>query len=102
MKTYKEFEKQYIGDSDIACLILVGCGENGIKLRELHFGEDNSYLAYIVGENEVEIGTHYQKVAEFFDWLKIYDDEEMVRKFEAKKIIVYRAAEMGCIIHLIN
>lgn len=43
MKTYKEFEKQYIGDSDIACLILVGCGENGIKLRELHFGEDNSW-----------------------------------------------------------
>lgn len=102
MKTYKDFEKEYIGSSDIASLILAGCGKHGLELKELHFGQDASYLAYIVNENDVEIGNHYHKVAEFESWLKIYDDEELVDKYKADKIIVYRAAEMGCIIHLIN
>lgn len=102
MKSYKEFEKRYIGTSDIATLILVGCGENGLNLQELHFGEDNSYQAYICTENNVEIGEHYKKVSEFSHWLKIYDDEEKVIEFNADKITVYRAAMMGCIIHLIN
>lgn len=33
MKSYKEFEKIYIGDSDIASLILAGCDENGLKVE---------------------------------------------------------------------
>lgn len=102
MKSYKDFPKRYIGDSDIASLILVGCGENGLKLQELSFGEDNSYSAYIIDENDVEIGSHYTKVAEFKNWLRIYDDDGKTTDLAADKIIVYRAAMMGCIIHLIE
>lgn len=101
MKSYKDFEKQYIGSSDIASLILAGCDENGLSLKVLHFGQDASYHAYIV-EGESEIGSHYHKVAEFESWMKIYDDEELVKQFKGKKIIVYRAAEMGCIIQIIK
>lgn len=101
MKNYKDFEKQYIGSSDIASLILAGCNENGLSLKELHFGQDASYSAYIV-EGEAEIGSHYHKVAEFESWLKIYDDDELVKSFRGKKITVYRAAEMGCIIQIIQ
>ena len=103
MKTYKDFGKQYIGSSDIASLILVGCNKNKkeLQLKELHFGGDGSYRAYIVYGN-AEIGKHYKKVEEFNSWLKIYDDEELVREFNGEKIIVYRAAEMGCIIQVIK
>lgn len=102
MKNYKDFEKQYIGSSDIASLILAGYkdGEWFVTMP-LHFGKDGSYSAYIV-EGETEIGSHYEKKAEFDSWLKIYDDEELVKTFDAKKIIVYRAAEMGCIIQIIE
>ena len=102
MKTYKDFEKQYIGSSDIASLILAGYKEReGITTIPLHFGQDGSYSAYIV-EGETEIGSHYEKRAEFESWMKIYDDEELIKSFNGKKMIVYRAAEMGCIIQILN
>lgn len=102
MKTYKDFEKQYIGSSDIASLILAGYRKGeGFVTIPLHFGQDNSYSAYIV-KGESEIGSHYEKRAEFNSWLKIYDDEGLVSKFCGNKIIVYRAAEMGCIIQILN
>ena len=103
MKTYKEFVKQYIGSSDIASLILAGyVKEKGLDLKELHFGQDDSYSAYIVEGDDVEIGSHYSKVAEFNTWLKIYDDNELTKSFYADRIVVYRAAEMGCVIQLIH
>ena len=102
MKTYKNFEKQYIGSSDIASLILAGYKDGeGFVTIPLHFGQDGSYSAYNA-EGEAEIGRHYHKVAEFDTWLKVYDDEELVKRFNAGKIIVYRAAEMGCIIQIIQ
>lgn len=102
MKTYKDFEKQYIGSSDIASLILAGYKEGeGFITIPLQFGQDDSYNAYIV-EGEAEIGSHYEKRAEFNSWLKVYDDEELVKSFNGNKIIVYRAAEMGCIIQILN
>lgn len=102
MKTYKNFEKQYIGSSDIASLILAGYQEGkGFVTIPLHFGQDGSYSAYII-EGKAEIGSHYEKQIEFDSWLKVYDDEELVKKFKGKKIIVYRAAEMGCIIQIIQ
>ena len=76
MKSYKEYEKKYIGMSDIANLILAGSSDNGLKLAVLHFGMDNDYYAYIV-DADAEIG-----------------------EFNANKISVYRAGEMGCIIQL--
>ncbi len=102
MKTYKDFEKQYIGSSDIASLIMAGYIDGkGFVTMPLHFGQDGSYSAYIV-EGETEIGSHYKKEVEFDTWLKIYDDEELVKTFDAKKIIIYRAAEMGCIIQVME
>lgn len=102
MKTYKDFEKQYIGSSDITSLILAGYKEGeGFVTMPLHFGQDASYNAYIV-EGEAEIGSHYEKRAEFESWMKIYDDEELVKSFKGNKIIVYRAAEMGCIVQILS
>lgn len=103
MKTYKDFERMYIGSSDIASLVMVGYAKGkGVSSTMLKFGKDDSYSAYIVTGEDVTIGAHYQKVAEFKSWLKIYDDEELVRQFEAAKIIVYRAGLLGCIIQLIK
>lgn len=102
MKTYKDFEKQFIGYSDIASLILAGYKEGeGFLTIPLHFGQDDSYYAYVVN-GEAEIGNHYDIMAEFNGWMKIYDDEELVRTFKGEKIIIYRAAEMGCIIQILD
>ena len=95
----KDYEKKYIGMSDIANLILAGSSDNGLKLAVLHFGMDNDYYAYIV-DADAEIGEHYTKVAEFKSWLRIYDDSFLTQEFNANKISVYRAGEMGCIIQL--
>lgn len=99
---YKDFCKEYIGESDIASLILVGCGKKRLLLKELGFDGDDSYSAYIVDGGDVVIGSHYEKVAEFHSWMKVYDDYNMVKEFHANKIIVYRAGGFGCIIQLIN
>ena len=97
--TYKEFEKKYIGGSDIAALILVGYKDkNGVVTELLKFGSDGDYNAYMVPEKDVEIGKHYDLIAEFDGWLKIYDDDALTFKVVADKILVYRAGEMGCII----
>ena len=103
MKSYKDFEKITIGSSDIASLILVGVTENGVDSKILNFGQDDDYSAYIVAgyEDEVKIGNHYELRATFETWMKIYDDDGLVRTFECDKICVYRAGEMGCIIHLV-
>lgn len=102
MKNYKEFDKVFIGGSDIASLILVGCDENGALVTQpLNFGQDDVYNAYIVDE-KAEIGSHYKEVAKFSHWMKIYDDHELVHYFRAKEIKVYRAGEMGCIVQLIG
>lgn len=102
MKSYKDFSKWYIGISDVATLIMAGFKEReGFVVKPLPFGQDDNYHAYIV-KGEAEIGKHYEKVEEFTGWLKIYDDTELAQTFEADKIIVYRAGEMGCIIQLLN
>lgn len=101
MKGYKEYEKKYIGMSDIANLILAGFSDNGLRLTALHFGMDNDYYAYVV-DSDAEIGEYYTKVAEFRSWLRIYDDSFLTQEFNADKINVYRAGEMGCIIQLIK
>ena len=101
MKNYKDYEKKLIGDSDIAALITVGCGENGLKTGMIHFGEDGNYLAYIV-DQDAEIAEHYKKIDSFTHWLKIYDDWGLTLYVCGKEINVYRAGEMGCIIQVIK
>lgn len=101
MKNYKEYDERPIGASDVAALILVGCDKSGLKTGILNFGEDGYYNAYIVDE-DAEIGEHYQKVANFESWLKIYDDDDLTYRVNARKINIYRAGDFGCIIQVIG
>lgn len=102
MKTYKDFDQKYIGNSDIATLIMVGYSkDNGLITEALHLGGDDVYSAYIVTE-ESKIGDHYSKIATFSEWMKIYDDTGLSYKAEGKEINVYRAGMYGCIIQIIQ
>ena len=93
MKSYKEYEKVFIGDSDIAALTFVGITKNGLEAKILDFGCDGRYNAYIVDENAT-IGDHYTLEMEyetssgFKAWLKIYDDEGLTADYRADQIIV--------------
>jgi hypothetical protein len=102
MKNYKKCEKEDIGYSEIATLVLAGCrGEEGLKTEQLCFGADGAYYAYIA-DSETEIGEHYKKTATFNHWLKIYDDETLRYEVDAKEINIYRAGDFGCIIQIIK
>lgn len=101
MKSYKDYEKQFIGESDIASLVMVGFGENEVESKMLHFGGDYAFFAYIV-DGDAEIGEHYEKVATFTHWFKLYDDTGRTKSFTGREINVYRAGEMGCIIQVIQ
>jgi hypothetical protein len=106
MKTYKDFGKEYIGCSDIASLIMVGCrGREGLKTEALRFGEDGCYKAYVIHQaedEEIKIESHYTKVATFNHWLKLYDDDGLTFKTTAKEINIYRGGDFGCIIQVIQ
>ena len=103
MKTYKDFEKQYIGSSDIAALIMSGYRNgDGLVAEILSFGEDNVYDAYIVTDPKAEIGCHYSKVASFNNWLKIYDDTGLSYNVEGSEINIYRSEMYGCIIQIVQ
>lgn len=101
MENYKDYEKQCIGCSDIASLILRGINTNDeLELKALKFGGDGVYWAYIV-DADTEIPEHYTQVAEFKYWMQIYDDMARTATFRTKgneKIKVYRAGMYGCII----
>lgn len=106
MKNYKEYEKEFIGYSDIATLILVGFSEStmdnsGVRTLPLKFGGDGNYYAYIV-DKDTEIPEHYDLKCVFDSWMKVYDDVELVKTFKASKIFIYRAGDMGCIIQLVK
>lgn len=123
MKTYKDFEKIYIGSSDGAMLTV----RSGLNLFALMFGEDGSYSAYECFGDDVAVGEHYRKVFRAERSIRIYDDLEMTyansgyshdefsfaevvecqcrhrEKAETYKYVdIYRAGEFGCIIHWNN
>lgn len=102
MKSYKEFDRVYIGGSDCAELVVRSVQKVGL----LAFGQDDDYLAYECFGDDVQIGDHYIKVFEGETWLMIYDDHGLVyehseygKEHGYEKVDVYRAGEMGCIIH---
>lgn len=102
MKSYKEYPKKYLGGSDYAALTMVGCKENtGLTSAILHFGEDGIYDAYFVDEN-AEIGSHYELIATFNYWIKIYDDYNLTTSLSGSTINIYRAGDYGCIIQVIK
>lgn len=97
MKNYKDYDVEFIGNSDIASLTL----RAPMRAEILNFGEDNSYMAYIV-DKDAEIGSHYKLEYTFDHWLKVYDDDGLVRTFTGDIIKVYSAGQMGCIIQIIK
>lgn len=98
MKSYKEYEKVYIGSSDIASLTVVAARANGDQLAQsLEFGIDSNYFAYLVDSNAY-IGDHYKLVQSCKCWMKVFDDDELTLKLNAPIINIYRAGECGCII----
>lgn len=102
MKNYKDFNKKFIGESDVAALIMVGCrGSSGLVTEPLYFGADNSYYAYIIDE-QTAVPEHYSKVAEFNHWFKIYDDQRLTTKIVADVIEVYQAGNFGVLIRVIG
>lgn len=97
-RDYHDYEKILLGCSDIAALTLTGIkDEIGLTSQILHFNIDACYKAYLVDEN-AEIGGHYHKVAEFEAWVKVYDDDELVRTLRGRKIEFFRAGDAGCIV----
>lgn len=99
-KYYKDFEKVFIGFSDIASLTLRGCSEEGeLLLQNLKFGGDGTYHAYFIKGNAI-IGDHYEKVGEFHHWLEIFDDESKTMSLRGDTINVFRAGDYGCIIQV--
>lgn len=98
---YHNFTRQYLGSSDIASLVMIGCKAAGAVAEMLHFGEDGNYYAYIV-DQKIEIPSHYKLVTSFESWLKIYDDDELIYKCSASRIDIYRAGDFGCIINILK
>lgn len=93
MKNYKE-KIISLGCSDIASLTVRSCGNVG----EINFGEDGNYKAYEITE-DCEIPSHYEKVFEGENWLKIYDDFGLCYSAnKGKTVTIYRAGSFGCII----
>lgn len=101
MKSYKQYPTKSLGGSDIAALICVGCGPEGLNPFVLRFGGDGSYQAYIV-DKDAEIGSHYTCVYTCKAWMKIYDDDGLVFDTNADEIRVYQAGEYGTIIQTID
>lgn len=106
MKNYKEFERIYIGDSDVSALTCTFIDEEvGLTAQILKFGGDSSYHAYLCIGDDVEIGEHYHKVISGSHWLKIFDDREMTYtnpSREYKLFDIYRSGDYGTIIHWHN
>lgn len=111
MTSYKDFERVYLGESDVAAITAVGINPNpeensetSLLTKIIKFGEDGSYEAYLTHNNwdDVEIGEHYSKVAEFKSWAKFYDDGICRLEIYADKVEVFRAGKTGCIIHADN
>jgi len=95
-KNYKEFEKVYLGYSDIAGIV----ARSYDRVEIVRFGSDGSYKAYLC-EN-AEIGDHYKKVFEANDWVWFYDDHEKRLEVVGKTIEIWRSGEFGIIINVIG
>lgn len=107
MKSYKDFEKIYIGYSDVAALTIQVCGDDGISAFPIFFGSDGGYSAYFV-DAPAEIGGHYKliKTVEFCSWFKVFDDEgktfyhRLDWKTHQNVLKIWRAGEYGIIFQL--
>lgn len=103
-KTYKDYKKIYIGESDKAELTLrfFNYWKKSIDCRGLHFGGDGTFEAYIIMDADVAIPGYYQLAFESNSpWLDIIDDMGLSCYFSnLENIKIYRAGDYGCIICL--
>ena len=102
-KNYKEFDKIFIGESDIAQLTLryFNKATKSVEHDSLYFGGDGDYNAYLVQDEEANIPSHYQLVFEKrASWLHIIDDTGIISFNGLESIKIYRAGAFGCIICL--
>lgn len=104
MTDHHSYRKEYIGESDIAALVVVSCTQfGGVSANILKFGEDHAYTAYIVDGDCDPISDGYD--AEIFrggrGWFKIYDDHGLAyhNVFE-HGLMIARRGELGCIIQI--
>ena len=99
---YKQY-KISLGESDIAQLILMGCHPEekyGTRAQPLRFGGDGEYSAWLC-DAVTDVPEHYELIALYHTWIKVYDDTCMVAYIYAgheTPIGVYRAGEYGCLI----
>lgn len=99
---YHKCQKEYIGFSDVASLVVRTLDEQSMqKLHLLEFAGDGSYSAYIA-DSKTEIGKHYSLVCEGHYWMWIYSDDSRVSQFDGNIIRVYRAGGYGCIIQILD
>lgn len=100
IKQYKS-DINYIGSSDYGSLIIAGhVNGQGFTVQELHFECDGEFWAYHF-DHTCNVPDHYDLVAEFDHWMKIYDDSELVKHYVAKKIKVYRTGYFGALIQVL-
>lgn len=84
-----------LGDSDIASLTV----RFPMEAEVLHLGKDASYKGYVVFNDEATIPDHYQMVLSGKVWCRIYDDYDLAMVVHGETIDIYRAGEMGILIH---
>jgi len=97
----KKYTRKCIGESQFGALILCGCKKAGMDVEQLTFPDKGRYTAIIVDELAV-IGSQYQMVTEFNNWLKIYDDEGLSLFLSGKKIIIYKEPRGECLIKVVH
>lgn len=101
MKHYKD-NINYIGFSDYGSLILAGhVNTQGFTIRELKFGCDGEFWGYEIDQT-YDVSDQYDLVAEFNDWMKIYDDSKLVKHYKGRKIKVYRTGDFGALIQILS
>ena len=100
LKDHHCYKKTCIGMSDYSTLLVYGpCDDD--KAGVIHFGEDGTYTAYLVGEHCL-IPDHYHLVYECRHWIKIYDDDGLTYEDSGNYVFkIFRAENFGCIIQRI-
>jgi hypothetical protein len=96
---YKDFEKVFVGVSDVASLVFRFCDH----VEVVNFGGDSAYYAYLIPEG-CRLTNRYEEVASGIWWLSVYDDTHRTLNIHCgpKPIRVYRAGGYGLAIEVPN
>ena len=85
LKDYKKYINLLV--SDIASLRV----EAGKEIYNINFGEDNLYKVYTTKDyTDKEIPSHYTKLYEFKNSIKLIDDDDFI-EFKSDTIEIYQA-----------